>query len=539
MDSTIQEKLQALFVDYTKKLPNKINMLEKQWQNLSQEWDQNKLIEFHRAVHSLCGSAGTYGYKTLSVAARELEVYLKELLGKDSVSLKQQQEVVKLLNKVASIEISIEEKKAQDDASRPVKLLLNNKLVYVLDTEYEFINEVKSNLDAMEYTVEIFEDFKELKRALSVTLPCAMIVDLEFLNSEAISYLQKFQNPDMPVSLFCTAKQGDLQTRLNAIRAGGTGFFQKPVEAFYVTKTLDQACGSSAMEPLRVMIVDDSQSLAEYYAVVLQEAGMEVRVVMKPLHMLDELTEFRPDLLLLDVYMPECSGLELAAVLRQEALYAGIPIIFLSTEEDRFKQLAALNLGGDDFLTKPILPQHLVAAVRSRAKRAGILSSYMTSDSLTGLFNHTNILQHLEIELTRAARLKQPLSFILLDIDHFKLVNDIYGHSMGDRVLRKLSELLLTRLRRTDMAGRYGGEEFAIILPNTSGEEAIKLCAKLREKFGKIVFTSEDKEFHVTFSAGISFYPNVENASSLVDRADECLYKAKKQGRNRELLIVT
>jgi diguanylate cyclase (GGDEF)-like protein len=539
MDSGIQEKLQALFVDYTKKLPGKINMLEKQWQNLFQAWDQEKLVEFHRAVHSLCGSAGTYGYKALSIAARELEIYLKTLLGKDSVSLKQQQEIFKLLNKVASIEISIEEKKANIDASAPIKLLLNNKLVYVLDTEYEFINEVKSNLDSMEYTVEVFADFKEFKSAFSTAIPCAMIVDVDFLNSEAIVYLQKLQNPDMPISLFCTAKQGDLQTRLNAVRAGGAGFFQKPVEAFYVTKTLDQACGSSAIEPLRVMIVDDSQSLAEYYAVVLQEAGMDVRVVMKPLQMLDELTEFRPDLLLLDVYMPECSGLELAAVLRQEALYAGIPIIFLSTEEDRFKQLAALNLGGDDFLTKPILPQHLVAAVRSRAKRAGILSSYMTSDSLTGLFNHTNILQHLEIELARAARLKQPLSFILLDIDHFKLVNDTYGHSMGDRVLRKLSELLLTRLRRTDMAGRYGGEEFAIILPNTTGEEAIKLCAKLREKFGKIIFTSEDKKFHVTFSAGISNYPIAEDASKLVDLADECLYKAKKQGRNRELFIVT
>src|SRR5947207_14828233 len=110
MDSSIQVKLQALFVDYTKKLPDKINMLEKQWQNLSQSWDQEKLLEFHRAVHSLCGSAGTYGYKTLSQRARELEVYLKTLLGKNRVSHQEQQEVLKLLNNLASVELSNEEK---------------------------------------------------------------------------------------------------------------------------------------------------------------------------------------------------------------------------------------------------------------------------------------------------------------------------------------------------------------------------------------------------------------------------------------------
>ncbi len=537
MDSSIQVKLQALFVDYTKKLPDKINMLEKQWQNLSQSWDQEKLLEFHRAVHSLCGSAGTYGYKTLSQRARELEVYLKTLLGKNRVSHQEQQEVLKLLNNLASVELSIEENEVQDFAV-PIKLLPTNKLVYVLDNDREFINEVKANLDSMGYTVEIFADFQMLQKSLAAVIPGAMIIDVEYLDENAIEYLHKIQEREVPISLFCTAKQGDLHTRLNAIRAGGIGFFQKPIEAFYLTKTLDQACGSSALEPLRVMIVDDSQSLAEYYAVVLQEAGMEVRIVMDPLGVLNVLTEFRPDLLLLDVYMPGCSGLELAAVLRQETLYAGIPIIFLSTEEDRLKQLAALNLGGDDFLTKPILPQHLVAAVRSRAKRAGILTSYMTRDSLTGLLNHTNILQHLEIELARALRLNQALSFILIDIDHFKLVNDTYGHSMGDRVLRKLSELLLTRLRRTDMAGRYGGEEFAIILPNTNGEMAVELCTELREKFAQFVFTSEGKKFHVTFSAGISTYPNLTDANNLIEMADQALYKAKSHGRNRELLLI-
>lgn len=531
MDSKIQDKLQALYVAYTRNLPDKINMLEKQWQELSQQWSHEKLIEFHRAVHSLCGSSGTYGYKELSHTARELEVYLKLLLDKEIITLQQQQEVIKLLNKVVATQLSGEEKAS----IAPVKILSVNKLIYVLDQDYDFISEVKTNLDAMDYNVHVFGDFSALKKALQEKTPGAMVVDVDCLNANAINDLQKLQSRDNPVPLFCTAKHGDLLTRLSAIRAGSVGFFQKPIEAFYLTKTLDQLCDVSALEPLRVLIVDDSQSLAEYYAVVLQEAGMEVRTLTDPLCVLDMLTEFRPDLLLLDVYMPKCSGLELAAVLRQEMLYAGIPIVFLSTEDDRVKQLDALSLGGDDFLTKPILPQHLVAAIRSRAKRAGILSSYMTRDSLTGLLNHTNILQHLDIELARATRLKKDLSFVMVDIDHFKSINDTYGHAMGDRVLRKLSELFLTRLRRTDLVGRYGGEEFAIILPDTNGDVALNVCQQLREKFSQIVFKSGHKEFNVTFSAGIAAYPRAPDTSRLIDMADHGLYTAKKQGRNQEI----
>jgi diguanylate cyclase (GGDEF)-like protein len=536
MESNIQDKLKALFDAYTKNLPGKINTLEKQWQDLIQQWSVEKLIDFHRAVHSLCGSAGTYGYRELSQAAHELEIFLKTLIDKDSVTQQNQHQIMQLLNKMVSTEMSIQEEKSTDKENVSVKILPNNKVVYMLDDDVDFTKEVKANLVSMEYKVKMFQDFSELETELLNKLPGAIIVDMSRLDESGIQFLHDFKDNDSPIPLFCTARQADLTTRLNAIRIGGISFFQKPMEPFYLTKTIDQACGSSTVERLRVLIVDDSQSLSEYYAVVLEEAGMEVRTVLDPMRVLEALSEFRPDLLLLDVYMPGCNGLELAAVLRQEMVYAGIPIVFLSTEDDRFKQLAALSIGGDDFLTKPILPQHLVATVRSRAKRAGILTSYMTKDSLTGLLNHTNILQHLDIELARSGRLSNTLCFIMIDIDHFKSVNDLYGHPMGDRVLRKLSELLLVRLRRTDLVGRYGGEEFAIILPNTDSETATSLCAQLREKFSKVVFKSEDQRFNVTFSAGIGTYPLFSQANALIQAADGALYKAKHQGRNREVV---
>ncbi|EKD54154.1 MAG: hypothetical protein ACD_60C00120G0024 [uncultured bacterium] len=532
MKPDAQEKLQALFIAYTKKLPDKISHLVLQGQDLIKKFDREKLYEFHRAIHSLCGSSGTYGYHHLCRAARELEVCLREFLNNESLTFEQRKEISRLLDKIKTIPLALKEEKPSLTAM--VDFSLKNKLIYVLDDGVEFVNELKSHFDLMGYELQTFKDFAQFKNALSKIKPIALIIDSKHLGAHEITHLQHYQQHEAAIPLFVTSKQSDLLTRLKAIRAGSTAFFPKPAEAFYLAKTVDQTCASSSSEPLRVLVVDDSQSLADYYALILEEAGMEARALMNPLHVLDVLTEFRPNLLLLDIYMPECSGVELAAVLRQEPLYASIPIIFLSTEDNRFKQLAALRLGGDDFLTKPILPEHLVSAVRSRAERAGILSSYMTRDSLTNLLNHTNILQHLEIEVARAARFKTPLSFLMIDIDHFKLVNDTHGHLMGDRVLRKLSELLVTHLRKTDFVGRYGGEEFAVVLPDTESEAAITLCKNIRELFSQIVFKTGAREFHVTLSAGIASFPKVRGAKNLIEAADKALYQAKHEGRNRE-----
>src|SRR5581483_11480586 len=151
------------------------------------------------------------------------------------------------------------------------------------------------------------------------------------------------------------------------------------------------------------------------------------KTINNPLDTLRAISEFKPDLLLLDIYMPGCTGIEIASVLRQDPKYMHIPIIFLSSEEDKFKQLAALNLGGDDFLTKPVLPQHLIAAVKMRAKRAGIITSFIARDSLTNLYNHSSILHYLDLEMERAQRNQTPLSFVMIDIDFFKKINDRFG----------------------------------------------------------------------------------------------------------------
>ncbi len=231
--------------------------------------------------------------------------------------------------------------------------------------------------------------------------------------------------------------------------------------------------------------------------------------------------------------MPQCSGLDVAKIIRQKDELLGVPIVFLSTESDPLQHLSAMELGGDDFLQKPISDDLLLSAVRTRALRFRQLRSHMLSDGLTGLLNHVAIKTHLESEISRAHRQKEKLSFAMLDIDHFKRVNDNYGHPVGDRVIKSVARMLKKRLRKTDFIGRYGGEEFAIILPDTDIETAIKVLDDVRQNFSQITQQNNDDQFYCTLSAGVTQLSSKDNMDSLLNTADEALYQAKNTGRNK------
>ncbi|OOY42619.1 hypothetical protein BOV94_05040, partial [Solemya velum gill symbiont] len=293
---------------------------------------------------------------------------------------------------------------------------------------------------------------------------------------------------------------------------------------------VDQLIGGGSYN---ILVVEDTILLAQHYAAVLEAAGMQVEIVSDPMQLLDVLPEFNPDLILMDIYMPGCTGVEASQIIRQHIAYCNLPIVYLSTESALERQLEALRVGGDDFLHKTISDEHLVEAIRIRAKRFRALAMLMNRDGLTGLFNHINLKLLLEREISQTLRRDSPLSFVMLDIDHFKLVNDQYGHPVGDQVIKSLARLLSQRLRSGDIAARYGGEEFAVILPDTPAEAAKTLIDGLRQEFAKVSYVHEDGEFTSTFSAGISTSPPYQEMESLIAAADGALYQAKHNGRNR------
>jgi diguanylate cyclase (GGDEF)-like protein len=237
---------------------------------------------------------------------------------------------------------------------------------------------------------------------------------------------------------------------------------------------------------------------------------------------------------LLDVNMPDCTGPELAQIIRFNDDWLRVPIIYLSAETDITRQMNALIKAGDDFVSKPIADNALVTTVFSRAQRARLLSIALSRDSLTGLLKHADIKEQVGIELERAQRSGKPASVAMLDIDFFKQVNDSYGHVAGDNVIRALANLLRQRLRRVDSLGRYGGEEFLVVLPDCPADQALRILDEIRQRFAELHFIAGDSEFSVTLSAGIaSTEPGAKDAGELLERADRALYVAKHGGRNQ------
>ncbi len=536
----LQAKLKLLSDDYVAKLPAKLEQLVQMRDGLVQSgWDVEGFENFHRSVHSLSGSGKTFGFADVSVAARNLENYLKPLLqAKVQPDQEQREQIDRLLNELKGLN-SVREK-ADDtvmvDVS-PVGVAVSvPRRIYVVDDDRELAAELKVQLSYFGYQVSVFHTLDSFRLVMQQGFDGIVLMDINFPEDSLggvhlISELQQGRTAPIPV-IFLSSHDA-IEIRLEAVRAGCVAYLKKPVNLGVLIDKLDELTSTQNAAAYRVLIVDDEPELANFYAGSLEQAGLSVRVVNDPLQIMKPLLEFSPDLVLIDMYMPSCSGMELAKVLRQIDTLIGIPIVFLSSETNMDKQLAAIGLGGDDFLTKPIEPQHLVSAVISRVKRSLILRSFMVRDSLTGLLNHTAIKNQLDHEMARARRQSKPLTFAMVDIDHFKNVNDSYGHPVGDRVIKSLSRLLKQRLRENDVVGRYGGEEFAVILVDADGETAVRVMDDIRKDFAKLLHLAEDKEFSVSFSCGIADIAHFSEASKLTDAADRALYQAKHSGRNQ------
>jgi diguanylate cyclase (GGDEF)-like protein len=346
-------------------------------------------------------------------------------------------------------------------------------------------------------------------------------------------FMSEFPGLVAPPPLIAISSVDDFDLRLAATRAGCSAFLVRPGELADLIDWVDRISGSVPEDPYRVLIVDDDAYLSESYALMLDAAGMNAGVLNDPSKIFDRIEEDSPDVILMDLYMPRVSGFELAKVVRQTKRYLGISIMFLSTEGEMSKLRRVLNLGGDDYLTRPLAPDQLVLAVSVRAARARALRALMDRDSLTGLLNHTRICEDLEQEVARAERAGHPLSLAILDLDHFKRVNDKYGHQAGDTILWSVGRLLSKRLRRSDSVGRYGGEEFAVVFKDTDTNTAFYVTDEIRRIFARVPREMNGDQFHLTLSAGISGWEPGMTAEDMIELADSYLYKAKAQGRNR------
>jgi diguanylate cyclase (GGDEF)-like protein len=541
--ASFEDQLRALRHSFVERLPAKIAEVEATWQTLHQgRWDKAAYEHLHQLVHSLAGSGGTFGYTELSKQARALEQLLQALLEHAQPPTSATRGHISRM--ISGLQHCSEDPGEPDPPSCPQpdgpsaspQPRLDRSLIHVVEPDAALAQNLVEQLGHYGYAVRVFTAVAHLKATPEEALPAAVILDMvsseqDIAGAAVLRCLRR--RSSVPLPIIFIAVRDDLQTRLQAVRAGGEAYFTKPVDVSSLVNRLDILTGPRDHEPYRILVVDDDEVLATHYQLVLRRAEMQAHVITQPAEVMTALVDFKPELILMDVYMPGCSGLELAKVIRQQEAYLGMPIVFLSTEHSLERQFAALHMGGDDFLTKPIRDDHLVAAVHAHVQRARLLSTAIMRDSLTGLLNHRKLREQLDIEVAQASRQQGPLSFAMIDLDHFKAVNDTYGHLTGDRVLKSLARLLQQRLRRTDSIARCGGEEFAVIFPFTDEGGARTVLEELRQSFARLPHNHEDEVFTVTFSCGFASYPRFQDAETLYEAADQALYEAKRTGRNR------
>ncbi|MHB8880108.1 MAG: diguanylate cyclase [Thermodesulfovibrionales bacterium] len=304
------------------------------------------------------------------------------------------------------------------------------------------------------------------------------------------------------------------------------------------------------MSKARVLLVEDDPIQARETEAILQQTGYEVIWAQDGINAIKLVKSSKPDIILLDLILPGLDGYEVCRWLKLDESAKSIPVIMLTVKKDLSDKISGLHIGADDYLPKPYneleLNARIYASLRTKSLQDELRQknkqleelldkvNYMAiTDALTGLYNRRKFQDTLSGEFERAKRYKTPFSLIMLDIDLFKRINDNYGHSAGDAVLKEVSALITKSVREIDTASRFGGEEFMIILPNTDVPSAMVVAERMRESIA--AFNFPEIAGRITASLGIAGMPdeNVRNEDKLIRCADIALYRAKQNGRNR------
>jgi len=293
----------------------------------------------------------------------------------------------------------------------------------------------------------------------------------------------------------------------------------------------------------RVLVIDDSEPIHKLIEARLTPEGLNVSSELDGERGVERAVAEKPDLILLDIDLPDVDGFEVCRQLKDHPDTKDIPVIFLTGTTSTESKVRGLDLGAVDYVTKPFDQVELRARVRAalRTKRLQDLLEHQSFlDGLTGLWNRAYLDQRAESELNIARRYGRPVSLILLDIDHFKMINDTHGHLFGDIVLQGTAECLPIYARRSDIVTRYGGEEFAILLADTGLRPAAYVAERLRIAVESKSFEAHGKPVNVTASFGVASTHSMTcelTRENLLGEADRALYASKDAGRNQTHVV--
>ena len=525
---------QELQKQYLQQIPDLLSELEKAAEHWKSAPSRETFDLLFTKVLNISGSADMFGQVAIGAVAKSLQTAMSQFFKSHELPSAEANNNIAGITKQL-ISMMMQPNGGQNTQIREVLFkpkVFDNALMHILliEEDTRLAQNIAQKLTSTSFEISVISSIAELVPSLKANT-CCIIANLDNLDHKELALLENIEEVRSALSLIFISKDNSIDARLKAVQAGGQSFIVRPIDYTLLLQAIDTLTERQLVEKFRVLIIDDQKSLSDYYASILEDAGFQVMTVNDPQQeLMPALTDFVPDLILLDLYMPYCNGQDLAGIIRQMDNLLSVPIIFLSAEASTDLQLRAMSTGADAFLTKPVSSDDLLLTVQSRIKRGRALNDLVTKDHLSGLLNRRESIRRLDEEISRSRRAGTQLTVAMLDLDHFKKINDCEGHAIGDWVIKFFARSMQKVFRESDIIGRYGGEEFLVIFPSTESDTAQLACKRLKKY---IKDNESDLPIPFTYSGGLALLGDEDSSQSILERADIALYKAKEKGRNK------
>jgi len=410
--------------------------------------------------------------------------------------------------------------------------------VIVVSSDQGRLSSLAQRLDSLGMSVRPCASWAEAKDQIMKAFPQGLLLCVPLRDGNGYDLITGCRS--LPggenVSIVLLSEEPGFLDKIAAIKAGADAFFELPVEVDVIVQKLRFLFERGKPERYRILSVEDDPDQANFIVTTLENAGYHVAWVQDPKKFEEALLTFVPDLILLDIVMGEINGFELARFVRQNERFAAMPILFLTTQNQLEAHIESARAGGDDHLIKPVNPQLLVATIAGKLERYRIFQRLLRNDGLTQILNHSHFMEYAQRSV-RIRSKKFPQVLTIFDIDGLRTINDTYGYAVGDRTILALVQIIKWTFRHTEIIGRIGGDEIAILDDSLTVHESVEVVKSLLEQFAGVPHKAAGQIFRVTASAGVSQVSGEGNLQMLMERASEALMRAKAQGQNQAVLL--
>ena len=451
--------------------------------------------------------------------------------------------------------------------------------VLVVDDLLPNVKLLEAKLKSEFYRVSTAQSGAEAIEKIEKESPDVILLDVMMPDMDGFETCRRIKasriGADIPIVMVTALS--DIQDRVQGLNAGADDFLTKPINDLALfarirslvrlknmtdeLKLRDQTgeqfggivevdnSAINTIEGARILLVDDDKSQALQVQTKLQEMGAQVSVIPDPPAAVESTEIVDYDLIMVSTHLTTDDGLHLCAHFRSQDKTRNTPLLIIIEEDDGDLMIKGLDMGINDYLIAPIDSNEVVARVRIQVRRKKFKDALQAKgkqsldmairDGITNVFNRRYFDIHIEKMLASSLASAKPLSLMLLDIDHFKMVNDTYGHQSGDEVLKQLPQRVARCVRPTDLFARYGGEEFVVLLPDTSIQNAAVIAERIRKSIDQESFhiPVEPGALHKTISIGVTLLEDGDTVKTMLERADKALYHVKNTGRNKVAVI--